>query len=60
MALFNIVMIGVDIYLFTYFIKLAMNSSDMSFRLVLCLLATFEVFFIKKDICNILPKKNSN
>lgn len=60
MIFLDITMIGIDIYLFIYFIKSAMATSTMSIRIMLCLAATFEIFFIKRDISNLLSKKKSS
>lgn len=60
MRFFDIIMTGIDIYLFIYFINFAMDSSNMSVRIISCLLATFEVFFLKRDLSNLLSRKKSN
>lgn len=48
MIFLDITMIGIDIYLFIYFIKSAMATSTISFRIMLCLAATFEIFLLKE------------
>lgn len=60
MRFLDIIMTGIDIYLFVYFINFAMDSSDMSIRVISCLLATFEVFFLKRDLTNIFSRRKSN
>lgn len=60
MKLFNIIMTGIDIYLFIYFINFAIDSTDITVRIISCLLATFEVFFLKRDLYNIFSKKKHN
>lgn len=42
--------LGIDIVLFIYFYNIAMNTTDMTTRLVSCAAMTFEVYFIRKHL----------
>ncbi|MGL4913303.1 MAG: hypothetical protein ACRC3Y_12830 [Romboutsia sp.] len=43
-------MIGLDISLIMYFYNFAINSSDMSARLLACAAMTMEVYFIRRHL----------
>ena len=42
--------LGIDIVLFIYFYNIAINTTDMTTRLVSCAAMTFEVYFIRKHL----------
>lgn len=46
----DFIMIGIDISLIMYFYDFAINSSDISTRLIACAAMTMEVFFIRKHL----------
>ena len=42
--------LGIDIVLFIYFYNIAINTTDMTTRLVSCAAMPFEVYFIRKHL----------
>lgn len=46
----DVIMIGLDISLIMYFYNFAINSSDMSARLLACAAMTMEVYFIRRHL----------
>ncbi|MEF9990705.1 MAG: hypothetical protein RRZ84_02290 [Romboutsia sp.] len=48
--MFDAIMIGLDISLITYFYNIAINSTEISTRLISCLAMTVEVYFIRRHL----------
>lgn len=46
--LFDLIMMGIDISLMMYFYDLAVNTTEMSTRLISCIAMTMEVYFIRR------------
>jgi hypothetical protein len=44
------VILGIDLVLFMYFYNIAINTTDMTTRLISCAAMTFEVYFIRKHL----------
>jgi len=42
--------LGIDLALFMYFYNIAINTTDMTTRLISCAAMTFEVYFIRKHL----------
>jgi len=42
--------LGIDLVLFMYFYNIAINTTDMTTRLISCAAMTFEVYFIRKHL----------
>ena len=57
MKILDTVIIGIDLMLFMYFYNVAINTTDMTTRLISCAAMTFEVYFIRKHI-KIMRKLN--
>ena len=57
MKILDTVIIGIDLMLFMYFYNIAINTTDMTTRLISCVAMTFEVYFIRKHI-KIMKKLN--
>ena len=50
MKILDTVIVGIDLMLFMYFYNVAINTTDMTTRLIACAAMTFEVYFIRKHI----------
>lgn len=50
MKILDTAILGIDIVLFIYFYNIAINTTDMTTRLVSCAAMTFEVYFIRKHL----------
>ena len=59
MKILDTVIIGIDLMLFMYFYNVAINTTDMTTRLIACAAMTFEVYFIRKHI-RIMRRLNVN
>lgn len=46
----DVIMIGIGMSLIMYFYNFAINSSDMSVRLLACAAMTMEVYFIRRHL----------
>lgn len=59
--LFDLIMIGVDISLIVYFYNVAVNTTEMSTRLISCIAMTMEVYFIRRHLktMKLNAKKNN-
>lgn len=57
MKILDTVIIGIDLMLFMYFYNIAINTTDMTTRLISCAAMTFEVYLIRKHI-KIMKKLN--
>lgn len=63
MNILDTVIVGIDLMLFMYFYNVAINTTDMTTRLIACAAMTFEVYFIRKHIkimkrLNVSKKEN--
>lgn len=63
MKILDTVIVGIDLMLFMYFYNVAINTTDMTTRLIACAAMTFEVYFIRKHIkimkrLNVSKKEN--
>ena len=52
MKILDTVIIGIDLMLFMYFYNVAINTTDMTTRLIACAAMTFEVYFINRARLN--------
>ena len=50
MKILDTLILGIDLVLFMYFYNIAINTTDMTTRLISCAAMTFEVFFIRKHL----------
>ncbi|MBQ3420297.1 MAG: hypothetical protein IJH34_01230 [Romboutsia sp.] len=50
MKILDTVILGIDLVLFMYFYNIAINTTDMTTRLISCAAMTFEVYFIRKHL----------
>lgn len=46
----DIFVFGVDLILFTYFTQIALNTTDITIRLVACFAMTAEIFFMRQHL----------
>lgn len=46
MKIIDIFILGMDIFLFGYFTKIALNTDSISIRIFLCFAITMEIFFM--------------
>lgn len=49
-GMFDVIMIGLDLSLLMYFYDFAINSSEISSRLIACAVMTMEVYFIRRHL----------
>ena len=50
MKILDTLILGIDLVLFMYFYNIAINTTDMTTRLISCAAMTFEVYFIRKHL----------
>ncbi|MGL5330421.1 MAG: hypothetical protein ACRDD7_14215 [Peptostreptococcaceae bacterium] len=50
MKILDTVIIGIDLMMFVYFYNIAVNTTDMTTRLIGCAAMTFEIYFIRKHL----------
>ncbi len=50
MRLGDIFVFGVDLVLFTYFTQIALNTTNMTVRIVACFAMTAEIFFMRQHL----------
>lgn len=50
MKLGDIFTFGVDLILFTYFTQIALNTTNMTIRIVACFAMTAEIFFMRQHM----------
>lgn len=50
MKILDTIIIGIDLMLFVYFYNIAINTTDMTTRLIGCAAMTFEIYFIRKHL----------
>lgn len=65
MKILDTVIIGIDLMLFMYFYNVAINTTDLTTRLISCAAMTFEVYFIRKHMkimkkLNVAKNENEN
>lgn len=50
MKVLDILILGMDIFLFGYFGQIAFNTSSMTIRIFSCLAITTEIFFMRQHL----------
>ena len=50
MRIVDVFVLGIDLVLFTYFTQIALNTTNLTIRIVACFAMTVEIFFIRQHI----------
>ncbi len=50
MRIVDVFVLGIDLVLFTYFTQIALNTTNLTIRIVACFAMTVEIFFMRQHI----------